>query len=176
MLIYIWEHHIVSNHKKITKAQMWNLLEVLILVFWSSYFLFFPGSTPTCNGKGSRGCSNCLYIYGAIWLLTSYSESAGLLPNDFVSSNYPGALCCSGPAVWILKSNKVRFCFGSGLLDLPEHAESFSLLPVYEKLVENYLRSFHLSSQLRWATGFKCVYTHLYTVELFKPCFRREST
>lgn len=47
---------------QITKAQMWHLLEVLMMPFCSSSFFC---NTPNCKGKGSRGRSDNLYIYGA---------------------------------------------------------------------------------------------------------------
>lgn len=144
-----------------TKAQMWHLLEVLTMLFCSSSF--FLAILQTANRKEVEDAQAICIFMELIWLLTRYSESAGPFANGFVSSSYSWAL------IGIFAADL------HSASDPSEHAEGFSLLPVYEKLAENYLWGFYLSSQLMWATGFKCVYTRLYTVEPLKPCFQRES-
>lgn len=136
---------------------MWHLLEVLMMpIFSSSLFLAI---LQIAKGKEAEDAQTTSIFMEQIWLLTSYSESAGFFVNGFISSSYSWALF--GILQWFchvefLVCAKVNFHDASGPSEDTEH---YSMLLICEKLAENYLWGFYLSSQLRLATGFKCAYT-----------------
>lgn len=141
---------------------------------WCLFALhLFPGNTPNSKGKGNRGCSDYLYIYGAnmtfnklFWECWTLLMGLCLL---VIHDPWLGSLLQWSWSVDFLVPDKVSFCDTSGTSG---HAESFSLVPHYEKPAENYLWGFYLSLQLRWAMGFKsCVYTlvHSGTTQALLP-------
>lgn len=74
---------------QITKAQMWHLLEILMMPLCSSSF--FLAILQTAKGKEAEDAQTICIFMKLIWLLTSYSEGAGPFANGFASSSYSWA-------------------------------------------------------------------------------------